>query len=118
MQITDSMPPAGCTRVGTSSLASTPDVAEHHNCSPTTWRRTSRSHWTCWCGRGRDRAESPRRNRDTLPSFCMVLEEYDPTLRRKSGSYYTPHDVIEQMVRLAEDVLVEKLHRPDGFADP
>lgn len=58
-------------------------------------------------------------NRDTyLHLYKRFLEEYDPTLRRKSGSYYTPHDVIEQMVRLAEDVLVEKLHRPDGFADP
>lgn len=58
-------------------------------------------------------------NRDTyLHLYERFLEEYDPALRRKSGSYYTPHDVIEQMVRLAEDVLVEKLQRPDGFADP
>ncbi|WP_238884843.1 type ISP restriction/modification enzyme [Mycobacterium sp. IDR2000157661] len=58
-------------------------------------------------------------NRDTyLHLYERFLEEYDPDLRRLSGSYYTPHQVIEQMVRLAEDVLVERLHRPDGFADP
>lgn len=58
-------------------------------------------------------------NRDTyLHLYERFLEEYDPDLRRLSGSYYTPHQVIEQMVRLAEDVLVERLDRPDGFADP
>lgn len=58
-------------------------------------------------------------NRDTyLHLYERFLEEYDPALRRLSGSYYTPHQVIEQMVRLAEDVLVNELDRPDGFADP
>ncbi|WP_229480643.1 type ISP restriction/modification enzyme [Mycolicibacterium mageritense] len=58
-------------------------------------------------------------NRDTyLHLYERFLEEYDPGLRRLSGSYYTPHQVIEQMVRLAENVLVERLDRPDGFADP
>jgi hypothetical protein len=58
-------------------------------------------------------------NRDTyLHLYERFLEEYDPDLRRQSGSYYTPHQVIEQMVRLAEDILVERLDRPDGFADP
>lgn len=58
-------------------------------------------------------------NRDTyLHLYERFLEEYDPALRRLSGSYYTPHEVIGQMVRLAEEVLVERLERPDGFADP
>lgn len=58
-------------------------------------------------------------NRDTyLHLYERFLEEYDPDLRRLSGSYYTPHQVIEQMVRLAEDVLIQRLDRPNGFADP
>lgn len=58
-------------------------------------------------------------NRDTyLHLYERFLGEYDPELRKLSGSYYTPHQVIEQMVRLAEDVLVERLDRPHGFADP
>lgn len=58
-------------------------------------------------------------NRDTyLHLYERFLGEYDPELRKLSGSYYTPHEVIEQMVRLAEDVLVQRLDRPDGFADP
>lgn len=58
-------------------------------------------------------------NRDTyLHLYERFLGEYDPELRKLSGSYYTPHQVIEQMVRLAEDVLVQRLDRPEGFADP
>ena len=58
-------------------------------------------------------------NRDTyLHLYERFLEEYDPALRRLSGSYYTPHEVIEQMVRLAEDILIQRLGRPEGFADP
>lgn len=58
-------------------------------------------------------------NRDTyLHLYERFLGEYDPELRKLSGSYYTPHQVIEQMVRLAEDVLVQRLDRADGFADP
>ena len=58
-------------------------------------------------------------NRDTyLHLYERFLGEYDPELRKLSGSYYTPHQVIEQMVRLSEDVLVQRLDRPEGFADP
>ncbi|MEB3065045.1 N-6 DNA methylase [[Mycobacterium] zoologicum] len=58
-------------------------------------------------------------NRDTyLHLYERFLGEYDPDLRKLSGSYYTPHQVIKQMVRLAEDILVQRLDRPDGFADP
>jgi hypothetical protein len=58
-------------------------------------------------------------NRDTyLHLYERFLGEYDPELRKLSGSYYTPHQVIEQMVRLAEEVLVQRLDLADGFADP
>ncbi|ORW08545.1 MULTISPECIES: type ISP restriction/modification enzyme [Mycolicibacter] len=58
-------------------------------------------------------------NRDTyLHLYERFLSEYDPELRKLSGSYYTPHQVVEQMVRLSEDVLVQRLDRPEGFADP
>ncbi len=58
-------------------------------------------------------------NRDTyLHLYERFLWEYDPALRRQSGSYYTPHQVIEQMVRLAEEVLTDRLQRADGFGDP
>lgn len=57
-------------------------------------------------------------NRDTyLHLYERFLDEYDPELRRLSGSYYTPHQVVTQMVRLTNEVLVTRLGRADGFAD-
>lgn len=57
--------------------------------------------------------------RDTfLHLYERFLEVYDPELRKLSGSYYTPHQVVEQMVRLAEEALVSRFGRPAGFADP
>lgn len=57
--------------------------------------------------------------RDTyLQLYEHFLELYDPELRKKSGSYYTPREVVDQMVRLTEEALTSRLGKPDGFADP
>ncbi|MDV8003048.1 type ISP restriction/modification enzyme [Rhodococcus sp. IEGM 1408] len=57
--------------------------------------------------------------RDTyLHLYEKFLDEYDPALRKQSGSYYTPREVVEEMVRLTEDVLVTRLGKTAGFADP
>src|SRR5699024_19998 len=41
--------------------------------------------------------------RDTyLHLYEYFLEEYDSELRKDSGSYYTPREVVEEMVRLTE----------------
>lgn len=57
--------------------------------------------------------------RDTfLHLYERFLEVYDPDLRKQSGSYYTPAEIVEQMVRLAEQALVTRFDRPAGFADP
>jgi hypothetical protein len=57
--------------------------------------------------------------RDTfLHLYERFLEVYDPELRKQSGSYYTPHQVVEQMVRLTEEALISRFDRPAGFADP
>ncbi|NMM92307.1 hypothetical protein B2J88_50110 [Rhodococcus sp. SRB_17] len=56
--------------------------------------------------------------RDTyLHLYEKFLEDYDPALRKQSGSYYTPREVVEQMVRLTEEVLVTRLGKKRGFAD-
>lgn len=55
--------------------------------------------------------------RDTyLHLYESFLDEYDPALRHASGSYYTPREVVDEMVRLTEDVLTTRLGR-SGFAD-
>ncbi|MFM9432000.1 type ISP restriction/modification enzyme [Arthrobacter sp. MP_2.3] len=46
------------------------------------------------------------------------LENYDPELREKTGSYYTPPEVVEQMVRITEEALKSFFAKPRAFRDP
>ncbi|MET9127195.1 type ISP restriction/modification enzyme [Streptomyces sp. NPDC004528] len=45
------------------------------------------------------------------------LEEYDPKLRRRSGTYYTPPRLVRSMVRFTDNVLRTRLECAEGFAD-
>ncbi len=64
-----------------------------------------------------ERIRSGRRDM-YLHLYEHFLDVYDPELRKQSGSYYTPVEVVEHMVRLTHDVLVSRLGRSEGFADP
>ncbi|MET9244946.1 type ISP restriction/modification enzyme [Nonomuraea sp. NPDC003709] len=44
------------------------------------------------------------------------LEAYDPELRKRSGSYYTPNEVVSFMVRFVDDILRTRFGRVGGFA--
>lgn len=44
------------------------------------------------------------------------LEVYDNSLRKQTGSYYTPPEVVSSMVRLVDDVLRDRFELPAGFA--
>lgn len=46
------------------------------------------------------------------------LAEYDPELRKKSGSYYTPVEVVQAMTRLAAEILKTRMGKTQGFAAP
>ena len=46
------------------------------------------------------------------------LSVYDPEMRKKSGSYYTPVEVVDGMVRLSDLALREYFARPEGLRDP
>lgn len=46
------------------------------------------------------------------------LEVYDNALRKLTGSYYTPPEVVAAVVRLADDVLRTRFGRPGGLASP
>ncbi|MGI4951348.1 MAG: type ISP restriction/modification enzyme [Janthinobacterium lividum] len=48
------------------------------------------------------------------------LEAYDNALRKKTGSYYTPPEVVTSMVRLVDELLRDPAHfaLPDGLASP
>ena len=45
------------------------------------------------------------------------LEVYDQSLRKQSGSYYTPNQVVSAMVRLVGDILHTRMGITRGFAD-
>jgi hypothetical protein len=49
--------------------------------------------------------------------YETFLQEYDPQLRRLSGSYYTPDRLARSMVRFTDRILREKLNRPWGYAN-
>lgn len=49
--------------------------------------------------------------------YETFLQEYDPELRRLSGSYYTPDRLARSMVRFTDEILREKLNRPWGYAN-
>jgi predicted helicase len=46
------------------------------------------------------------------------LAAYDPKLRKDTGAYYTPVEVVHCQVRLIDDLLVNRLNKSLGFADP
>ncbi|MFJ9916874.1 type ISP restriction/modification enzyme [Actinacidiphila glaucinigra] len=57
-------------------------------------------------------------NRDAyLHLYESFLSVYDDDLRQRSGSYYTPREVVEEMVRLAEDVLRTRLGKERGYGN-
>lgn len=45
------------------------------------------------------------------------LAAYDPGLRKDAGAYYTPIEVVRCQVRLVDDLLTNRLGKPQGFAD-
>jgi hypothetical protein len=51
-----------------------------------------------------------------LHLYEHFLEVYDSDLRRQSGSYYTPNEVVSFMVRFIDDILRTKFGRVGGFA--
>ena len=44
------------------------------------------------------------------------LAAYDPKLRKNSGAYYTPVEVVRAQVRLVDELLVERFGKQRGFA--
>lgn len=49
--------------------------------------------------------------------YELFLGEYNPALKKLSGSYYTPKPVVEWMVEFTDRILVDLFGLPDGYAD-
>ena len=50
--------------------------------------------------------------------YETFLGAYDPQLRKNAGVYYTPVEVVQAQVRLIDELLRDRLKRPNGFANP
>ncbi|MEU3650867.1 type ISP restriction/modification enzyme [Lentzea sp. NPDC034063] len=48
--------------------------------------------------------------------YETFLEDYDPALRRQSGTYYTPAPVARSMVAFVDQILKKRLKKKRGFA--
>lgn len=53
-----------------------------------------------------------------LHLYEHFLSSYDPEKRKKSGSYYTPVEVVDFMVRISDDAIKHHLGKPSGLRDP
>ena len=53
---------------------------------------------------------------DWMDFYETFLADYDPDLRKQSGSYYTPRPVVEWMTKFTDKILVDLLGLRDGYA--
>ena len=60
---------------------------------------------------------SAKEDEPWLNFYEDFLQVYDRSLRRKTGSYYTPPEVVKAMVDMCEEALRTRFDRPLGFAD-
>jgi predicted helicase len=49
--------------------------------------------------------------------YETFLSEYDPKLRKARGVWYTPHPVVNFIVRAVDDILITEFGLPQGLAD-
>ena len=49
--------------------------------------------------------------------YETFLSEYDPKLRKARGVWYTPHPVVNFIVRAVDDILKTEFNLPDGLAE-
>lgn len=49
--------------------------------------------------------------------YETFLSEYDPKLRKARGVWYTPHPVVNFIVRAVDDILKTEFNLPQGLAD-
>jgi hypothetical protein len=66
-----------------------------------------------------DLISDPQKTDDVyLHLYEHFLGVYDPVRRKKTGSYYTPIEVVDFMVRLTDDVLRSQFKRREGLRNP
>ncbi|MFK0085551.1 type ISP restriction/modification enzyme [Glutamicibacter sp. NPDC090743] len=53
-----------------------------------------------------------------LHLYENFLSSYDPEKRKESGSYYTPSEIVDFMVRISDDAVKDYLKKDAGLRDP
>ena len=54
---------------------------------------------------------------DWMDFYETFLADYDPDLRKQSGSYYTPRQIVEWMTKFTDKILVDLFDLPNGYAN-
>ena len=119
ISLADGIDPAANALRKTSSLIGTAlrlltDDADNQNALATSLRTLTRVlEAVDWATISRDKPEA------WLYFYEEFLEVYDNALRKRTGSYYTPPQVVDAMVRLVDEALRGALFdRPAGLAAP
>jgi len=63
-------------------------------------------------GGGREGGDDP-----IIHFYEDFLSSYDPKLRKARGVWYTPHPVVNFIIRAVDDILIEEFGLPMGLAD-
>lgn len=61
--------------------------------------------------------KSTQQNDPVIHFYETFLSEYDPTLRKSRGVWYTPEPVVNFIVRAVDDILKTEFDLPQGLAD-
>lgn len=56
-------------------------------------------------------------NDPVIHFYETFLAEYDPSLRKSKGVWYTPQPVVNFIVRAVDDILITDFNLPEGIAD-
>jgi hypothetical protein len=65
----------------------------------------------------KDYGKSTKTEDPIIHFYETFLSEYDPKLRKARGVWYTPHPVVNFIVRAVDDMLKTEFHLPQGLAD-
>jgi predicted helicase len=65
----------------------------------------------------KDYGKSTKTEDPIIHFYETFLSEYDPKLRKSRGVWYTPHPVVNFIVRAVDDILKTEFYLKDGLAD-
>ncbi|WP_296544957.1 N-6 DNA methylase, partial [Phenylobacterium sp.] len=100
--------------IGSALRLLTEDVGETHTLDTSLKTLTSVLDVVDWASLSQGEPEA------WLYFYELFLQQYDTALRKRTGSYYTPPQVVTAMVRMVDEALQspERFNLPSGLASP